>query len=80
MGEWLSANNLTVVCKGCVSVTCGRLAVLYKDVLRQSLVENWRLSVGGVLCQLVETGWRLSVTYMRQDTGCLQGVCNLSAT
>ena len=38
-----------------MSVTCGKLAVVYNDVLRQTLVEHWRLSVGGVLCQLVET-------------------------
>ena len=46
--------------KGCVSVTGGRLAVVYNGVLRQSLVENWRLSVGVY-----------SVNYMRRDDGYL---------
>jgi hypothetical protein len=57
-GEWLSVNylRLAVVCKGCVSVTCGMLAVVYYGILHQSLVVNWRLSVWGVLCQLHEAG------------------------
>ena len=49
-----------------MSVSYGRLAVVYNGVLRQSLVENWRLSIAGVLCQLCEAGLRLSVSYMRQ--------------
>ena len=30
-----------------------------------------------VICQLLEAGYRLSVSYMRQVVGCLQEVCVL---
>ena len=54
-----------------LSVTWGRLAVVYNSVLRQSLLTNWRLSVGGVFSQLVQEGWQLSVSYMMQESGYL---------
>ena len=40
-------------------------------MLRQLLLTNLRLSVGGVLSQLVQEGWQLSVSYMRQVGGYL---------
>ena len=57
------------------SITCGKLAVV---CLGCTLSITW----GGmtVICQLHEAGWQLSLSYMRQDSGCLQGVCNLSVT
>jgi hypothetical protein len=56
----INCDRLAAACKGCVSFTGGRLAVVYNGVLRQSLVENWRLSVGVY-----------SVNYMRRDDGYL---------
>ena len=55
---------MAVVCKGCVYLR--EVSVVYYGVLRQSFVVNWRWSVGGVLYQIVEAGWRLSASCMLQ--------------
>ena len=54
------------------SVTCGNLVVVCWGC-------TVSVSSGGmtVICQLHEACWRLSVSYMRQADGCLQGVCVL---
>ena len=58
-----------------LSITCGNLVVACSGCTLSG-------SSGGmtVICQLHEACWRLSVSYMRHDSDCLHGICNLSAT